>query len=155
MSTAQTVPVRRIRTARLDVWTVVVGISLLITCVFVQLLREWVGDESIAVRQSGLFPKADPGVRAAHHHVVTFTRATLVVATITALLWLAWQYQAHRALRAIRPQRPRFGPISGLVSWILPILPLFVYAELLVDSDPEERPGARRILGPLILVATW
>jgi len=145
---------------RHEPWRISLCVALVVTSVFTQLLREWVGREGVAVRESDYRnPAFDGFVLATHRSVLGWTKAVFVVVAITALIWLVWQYQAHRELRMLAP-RARFSPATAMVAWVIPVVnllaPCGAHEELMLRGDPEEgAAGAGRRIWPASFVVLW
>jgi uncharacterized protein DUF4328 len=141
-------------------WRIVLCVVLLLTVVFTQELREWVGKEGVAVRLSLLRnPKLDGFVLQIHRTVLGWTRGAIAMAAIAGILWLVWQFQAHRQLRVLS-SRARFRPWAAMLAWVIPIVnlvgPLAAHEELMLRGDPEEgAAGAGRKVWPATLVIIW
>jgi Domain of unknown function (DUF4328) len=137
-----------------------VCVALLLTALFTQLLREWIGMEGVAVRESLLRnPRLDGNVQQTHRMMLGWTKVAMGMAVLTAVLWLVWQFQAHRQLRWLNP-RARFGPWAAMLAWAIPVVnllgPFAAHEELMLRSDPEEGAnGRQRRLGPAAFVLLW
>jgi hypothetical protein len=141
-------------------WTVWLVCFLILTVLTFQFVNDWLNkdlDTLTGKRAGVIVPDSDVALN--HQRLMLFGRGAAGILGITVILWLCWQFQAHSNLRALARSRPRFGPVTGLLAWVVPVIDLalvpMAFGELWLKSDLFEGTPDRTPRWWVLLVLLW